>query len=112
MTDLVWQIPGFGIAAVIVLVGVLLVWRLLREKKSGYPLQDERTRRINGKAATYALNIGLYFMVALMLFRFLSQELPGFPALDMDYALIASLLVLAILDLLFRWYFGRKADSQ
>jgi len=111
MTDLLWPFASFGIVTAIVLVGVLLIWHIFRERRSGFPLQDERTQRITGKAATYALYIGSYFMIALMWIRLLGKEFQGFPALDMDYALVSSILVLSVSFMILSWYFGRRADS-
>jgi hypothetical protein len=91
-----------------VLIGVLAIWRLLENRKSGYPAQDERTRQITGRAATYAFSIGNYFMLALMMANILSRELLGeYLLLDVGYALIASVLVQSLMFLGLRWHFNR-----
>ena len=113
MTDLVWPITSFGILIIIVLIGVFMVLRLVRERRSGFPAGDERTQKITGKAATIALYIGMYFTLALLLINLIGNELYGTHGsffLEAGYALIASLLVYSISFIAFRWYFGRKAD--
>jgi hypothetical protein len=83
---------------------------MLRDKASGYPVADERTRRINGRAASYALIIGSYFMIAMIAVLVIGQEFEGLLALEPRYALVASLLALDLSFLGLRWYLGRKAD--
>jgi uncharacterized Tic20 family protein len=108
--DLGWPIVSIGIVAMIVLIGVLLVWRIRKDRRSGYPLQDERTQRITGKAATYSLYIGLYFMIALMLVFIVGRELLGYYLFNAGDALVASVLVQSVTLLLLRWYLGRKGE--
>lgn len=99
-----------GIVALIVLIGVLLVWRMVKDRRSGYPSQDERTRRITGKAATYSLYIGLYFMITLLLILITGRELLGYYLFNAGDALVASVLVQSVTWLVLRWYFERKGD--
>ncbi len=99
-----------GIVALIVLIGVLLVWRMVKDRRSGYPSQDERTRRITGKAATYSLYIGLYFMITLLLILITGSELLGYYLFNAGDALVASVLVQSVTWLVLRWYFERKGD--
>jgi cytochrome b561 len=108
--DLVWSIVSVGIVAMIVLIGVLLIWRIIKDKRSGYPPQDERTQRITGKAATYSLYIGLYFMIALLLVFIVGRELLGYYLFNAGDALVASVLVQSVTLLVLRWYLERKGD--
>jgi cytochrome b561 len=108
--DLVWPIVSVGIVAIMVLIGVLLVWRIRKDRRSGYPPQDERTQRITGKAATYSLYIGLYFMIALLLVLIVGRELLGYYLFNAGDALVASVLVQSVTLLVLRWYLGRKGE--
>jgi len=110
MTDFLWPLASIGILATIVLIGVLAIWKILRDRRLGFPAKDERTQKITGIAATYAFYIGSYFMVALMLTNILNIELLGVPLLDAGYALIASILVNSLTFLIVHWYFNRKGD--
>ncbi len=110
MIDLPWPVMSIVILAVIVLVGILVIWRILKDRKSGVPAQDERTKKITGKAATYAFFIGSYFMIALMAANLMNREFLGFPLLDAGYALVISILVQSLTFLGLRLYFNRKGD--
>lgn len=112
MIELPWPVMSFGILATIVLVGILVIWRILEDRKSGFPAQDERTKKITGKAATYAFFIGSYFMIALMAANLINREFLGLPLLDAGYALVISLLVQSLTFLGLRWYFNRKGDFK
>jgi hypothetical protein len=110
MADITWPITSIGIAVVIVLIGILVVWRIHKDRKSGFPSGDERTQRITGKAATYALVIGSYFTIALMFMLIFGRELYDLQNVDAGYLLIATLLVSNVSFIILRWVFGRKGD--
>ena len=110
MRDLWFALGAIVIPVIAALVGILIVWKIFKDKKSGFPVADERTRKINGKAASYALIIGSYFMIAMIAVLIIGQEFPDLPALEPGNALIASLLALDLSFLGLRWYFGRKDD--
>ena len=110
MTNLPWSEVSVGILATIVLLGVYAIWKIQKELRSGFPLKDERTLRISGKAAYYAFHIGSYFMLALMLGNILSRELRGVYLLDGWYALIYSIIAQSLMYLGFRAYFERKEE--
>jgi hypothetical protein len=98
------------IGAIVVLIGVIAVWRIAKDRRSGFPSKDERTQRITGRAATYSLIIGTYFMLALSWIYIVGTELLGYYLFDAGYALTASLLVQTISMLVLRWHFGRKGE--
>ena len=110
MTDVTWPIASIGITVVIVLLGILLVWRIRKDRSAGFPSSDERTQRITGKAATYALYVGSYFTIALMFMLIFGRELYNLQNVDAGYLLIATLLVSNVSFIVFRWVFGRKGD--
>lgn len=110
MADLSWMIPSFGIVAIIVLVAVLLVWKIYRERKSGFPTQDERTSKITGRAATYSLYIGSYFIIAILFVLIIGREFFGMPEIEAGYPLIAALLVYNVSFLVLRSVLGRKGE--
>ena len=114
MTGFEWLATSGAIAVAIVLIGILLVWRILKDRRSGFPVADERTQRITGRAAAIALNVGSYFIIAVLIWTIIAREFLGVPSFSEDfysYSLIAVLLVQSISMLLLRWYFGRKGDS-
>jgi len=103
---------SIGILVTIVILGVFVFWRILKEMRSGFPLKDERTQRVSGKAAYYAFHLGSYFMLALMLLNILSREFRGAYLLDGWYALIIAIIVQSLMYIGFRLYFERKEDFQ
>ena len=105
-----WQLTSIGILAIIVLLGVYLIWKILKDRRSGFPIRDERTQRITGTAATYTYYIGSYFMVILMLANIINLEFLGVPLLNTGYALVVSILVNSLTFLGLRMYFDRKGD--
>jgi len=111
MNVFLWPIIMVLIASLAIVIGVIAFWRVRREWKSGFPRSDERTSRINGKAAFYSLYVGLYFMVAVLLTLMVGKEFFGFPDLDAYPVLNASILVFSISFLVLRWYFNRQGES-
>jgi len=105
-----WPVISIGIAAMIVLLGILLVWKIYKDRKSGFPMRDERTSKITGRAATYALYFGSYFILAFLFILIIGKEFYGLPEVEAGYPLIAALLVYNVSFLVLRWYFGRKGE--
>ncbi|MDQ1280884.1 MAG: hypothetical protein QG670_2147 [Thermoproteota archaeon] len=105
-----WLITSGSIAAIIIGLGIIFVWMFIKERRSGYPSQDERTRRITGKAATYALYIGQYFTIALLAANIISREFYGQYAYEEGYALLASMLSYSLSFIGLRMFFNRKGD--
>jgi Na+/H+ antiporter NhaD/arsenite permease-like protein len=110
MTDILWPITSIGILALIIIIGALVLWKARKEKKSGFPATDERTQKLNGKAAYYAMFIGQYFTLALLWIIFVGKEFFDMPEIEAGYPLIAALLVSALSFIVLRSYFGRKGE--
>jgi len=106
----IWPIVSIGIIITIVLIGIIAIWIIVKERKSGFPSKDERTQRITGRAATYSLFIGLYFMLALSWIYIVGRELLGYYLFDAGSVLVASVLVESVSMLVLRWHFGRKGE--
>jgi len=110
MADFAWSIVTMGILALIVLIGALALWKRLKDKKSGFPLADERTQKLNGKAAYYAMFMCQYFIIAYLLVNIVGREFFGMPEIEAGYPMITALLVSALSFLVLRWYLGRKGE--
>jgi putative transcriptional regulator len=114
MTGFEWLASSGLIAAVIVLIAILFVWRTLKDRRAGFPAVDERTQRIDGRAATMALNAGWYFIIAILIGTIIAREFLGVPSFSEDfysYSLIAVLLIQSVSFGVLRSYFGRRGDS-
>ena len=110
MADLAWPIVSMGIIALLILIPVLVIWKTLKEKKSGYPLADERTKKLTWKAGYYAMFMGQYFILAYLWVSFIGREFFGMPEIEAGYPMIAALLASALSFLVLRWHFGRKGE--
>ena len=110
MADVTWLIGSMGILVLMILIGIAVLWKTLKEKKSGYPMADERTQKINGKAAYYAMFMGQYFIIAILLVMLVGREFLGMPEIEAGYPLIASLLISSLSYLTLRWHFGKKGE--
>ena len=110
MTTIPWSGVSGGILVTIVLLGIFVVWRFLKERRSGFPLKDERTQKINGTAAYYAFYIGSYFMLALMGVNLLNDTFTGVQLLETGYALVISVLVQNLAYIGILAYLNRKGD--
>ena len=110
MADFNWLITSTGILALIVLIGVLGIWKTIKDKKSGFPLADERTQKLNWKAGYYAMFLGQYFIIAYLFVNIIGREFFGMPEIEAGYPMIAALLVSSVSFLVLRWHFGRKGE--
>jgi hypothetical protein len=99
-----------GIVALIILLGVLALWKVLRDKKSGFPSADERTQKIDWKAAYYSMFMCQYFIIAYLLVNIVGREFFGWPEMEAGYPMIAALFVSIISFLVLRWLFSRKGE--
>jgi len=111
MTGFVWPIILILNAVVVLLVGVFFLWKLNKDKKSGYPLKDERTIKITGKAALGTYYISLAFMISLLLFIIFGKEFLALPELEAGWAIMAIMLVSGISNALLSWYYSRKGED-
>jgi len=110
MADFTWPIVSIGIIALLILIPALVLWKTLKDKKAGFPLADERTRKLNWKAGFYAMFMCQYFIIAYLWVSFIGREFFGMPEIEAGYPMIAALLVSSVSFLVLRWYLGRKGE--
>ena len=110
MSDFVWPTILILNAVLVVFIGVLVLWKIHRDKKAGYPTQDERTLKISGKASIGTYYITIIFMISLTLFNIFGTEFLDLPELDAGWAIIAIMLVMGFSNALLSWYYSRKGD--
>ena len=109
MATFVWPTILILNAAIIILVAIFVIWKVQKEKKAGYPMKDERTSKIQGKAALGTYYITLAFMVSIMLWNIFGNEFITFlPELETGYTVIAIMLVNGISFALLSWYYAKK----
>ncbi len=110
MTDFVWPTILIINAVLIVLVGILVIWKVHRNKKAGYPTNDERTIKITGRAAIGTYYISLAFMISMAMFIIFGNEFLDLQELDAGWAIISIMLVNGFSYGLLSWYYSRKGD--
>ena len=108
MATFVWPIILVLNAAIIILVAIFVIWKVQKEKKAGYPMKDERTLKIQGKAALGTYYINLAFLVSIMLWNIFGNEFLSLPELETGWTVIAIMLVNGISFALLSWYYAKK----
>jgi len=95
----------FGsIIAISILAFALFVYRRgNRDMKEGYPLQDERSKRVMEKATSKAFLVSLYLLMAI---GYLSDDIIKFR--DVSQATSFAVGGMAILFLMFWIYYNKK----
>ena len=105
-----WPIILILNAVIIILVAIFVIWRVQKEKKAGYPMQDERTSKIQGKAALGTYYITLAFIVSIMLLNIFGNEFLNLPELETGWSVIAIMLVMGFSFGLLSWYYAKKGE--
>jgi len=107
-----WSDTPFLILGAVVIIGIIIIWIIGREVKSGFPLNDERSDKIKGKAALKAYYVGIVFLAAEGLWLTLGKEFLNLPQSDAGYMLDAAMLVLGLSFGAFSWYYSREDDAE
>ncbi|KUH34760.1 hypothetical protein APY94_00860 [Thermococcus celericrescens] len=112
-----WEGSGALLAAIFALIVANLfllgwkAWEAKKERGEGFSSRDEVTLYVEGRAAYYAMNAGLWFMLALLWYMWgihvfgLSLPEPSAPE-----AITMSALFMALLFLGLKWKFGRTGN--
>jgi len=95
---------------IIILLAIFVIWKLQKEKRAGYPIQDERTSKIQGKAALGTYYITLCFMVSILIMTIIGNEFLNLPELETAWTVIAIMLVSGISFGLLSWYYAKKGE--
>ena len=103
-----WPIILVLNAVIIILVAIFVIWKVQKNKKAGYPMKDERTSKIQGKAALGTYYINLAFLISIMIWNIFGNEFLSLPELETGYTIIAVLLVNGISFALLSWYYAKK----
>ncbi len=91
------------IAATIFVFGLFVFIRGNRDIKRGFPLKDERSRKVVEKATSKAFLVTIYLLLAI---GFLSEDVIHFR--DVSQATSITVGIMALLFALFWLYYNRK----
>lgn len=94
------------------IVGLLLffVRRQDRAVKSGMPLRDERSERIENRAGRYAMMGTVWFLLGAAFYQMFMEEL-GLPDIPLRYFIWIVFFVILGLFAGFKLYFSRSGDA-
>jgi ABC-type polysaccharide/polyol phosphate export permease len=110
--EIEWTIVLVLNAVIIILLGIVFVWKTRKERNSGYATKDERTSKIHGKAAIGSFWITYAFMLAILVWVIVGNEFLELPEPELGWTIIAIMLVSSISYALLSWHHGKKGDVQ
>jgi uncharacterized membrane protein len=91
----------------ILLLLVMLVRRHDRAVKSGMPLSDERSARIDNKAGRYTVTVMTFFLLGAAMYQMFMEEL-SLPDVPVRYFIWVVFFLMMGVFSAFKWYLGRK----
>jgi uncharacterized membrane protein len=101
--DLAGGVAGVAIAIIILAFAAFVFARGSRDLKHGFPLRDERSRRVIEKATSMAFYLSMYSLLAI---GFLSEDVIRFR--DVSQATGIAVGIMAIMFAVFWAYYSRK----
>jgi peptidoglycan/LPS O-acetylase OafA/YrhL len=101
--EIMGGVLGIIIALIILIFAVMVYKRGNKDMKNGFPLQDERSKRVLEKASSLSFYVSLYL---LLLVGFLSDDL--IPFRDISQATSVSVGCMALLFLVSWIYYNKK----
>jgi len=102
------SIPIIGL--LIVAIAVIYIWAINKERKSGFPLQDERTARIQGKVYKTVFYIGVGYLLALNFYNIINIEFFGGTELESMPVINSAVIIMGVSAGVLLAYYGRKGD--
>jgi len=105
-----WPIILVLNAVLIIGLAIFVIWKLQKDKRAGYPIKDERTSKIQGKAALGTYYINLSFMISILVWTIVGNEFLSLSDLETGWTVIALMLVSGISFALLSWYYAKKGE--
>jgi len=96
-------ILGIIIAAIILIFAIIVYKRGNKDMKGGFPLKDERSKKVMQKAMSMSFLVSLYLLLAI---GFLSEDMLKFR--DVSQATGLAVGGMALLFLIFWIYYNRR----
>lgn len=106
----IWGITIPIIGLMIVGIAVLYIWAINKEKKSGFPLEDERTAKIQGKVYKAGFFIGVTYLLALNFYNIINIEFLGGTQPEAMFVANSAVIIMGLSVMVLSMYFGRKED--
>lgn len=110
MNEMFWVTMVPLIAAIIVTLGIIVAWRAVKERRSGFPLKDERTTRLQGKAATLTFYIGVWYLLLLNYYNIYRIEFLDLEELGSMAVINSAVILMGLSYIALYAYFNKKED--
>ena len=107
----IWAIMVPLVGITIVALGVYVIWKVKDSKKTGIPLEDERTYKISGKAYKTGFLIGTFYLIALNFYNIISIEFLGGTQLESMLVINSAGMFMSVSAGVLLAYDGRKGDA-
>jgi len=111
MADIIWLSAIPLIAVLIVAVGAFALWRIIKERRSGFALQDERTTRIQGRAATVVFYLGTWYLILLNFYNLYRIEFQGLEELGSMPVINSAVIIMGVAYIALYAYFNSREDA-
>jgi uncharacterized membrane protein len=105
-----WSVTIPLVAVIIVLTAAWRIRRTALERKAGFPLKDERTVKIQGRAASYAIQVGSWYMILLLFYNMYIIEVLGWSELGSLPVLNSTIIIMNVTYLALQRYFAGKEE--
>lgn len=101
-----WSLASFAVLILIVMLALFFVGRAQKDLRSGFPVEDERSRYLNMRASHRAFYVSMYLVLALA-FGVLLLEARGvtLPCPEMLFVVVA---IMGSFHLVFSAFYNRK----
>jgi heme/copper-type cytochrome/quinol oxidase subunit 2 len=106
----IWLIGIPLIGLMIVAMAVYRTWTINKTKKSGYPIEDERTAKIQGKAYKACFFLGVFYLIALNFYNIINIEFLRGAQLESMLVINSALIVIGVSVIVLKTYLERKED--
>jgi uncharacterized membrane protein len=110
MAETIWLTAIPLVAVLIVAIGAYALWRTIKERRSGFALQDERTAKIQGRAANVAFFVGSWYLILLNFYNMYRIEFLGLEELGSEPVINSAVILMGVTYIAVYAYFGRKED--
>jgi uncharacterized membrane protein len=108
----IWSTAIPLIAIMIVALAAFRSYKWMKEKKSGFPLKDERSLYIQGKSATTAIQVGSWYMILLNFYNMYRIEFQGLRELSSLPVINSTLIIMNLLYMILISYYNRQDTFQ
>jgi uncharacterized membrane protein len=94
---------------IIVFMSILILSRY-KDVKKGLPLEDERSKKVMNMASSRAFYVSLYWLLFISFFEDFFAGIAGLEKLDASQTVGGGIMGMAVLFIIFWFYYDRKGN--